>query len=42
MMWWSAAQESQGDEVARAKENFSEAVISSIPDGSLQVSVSVK
>ena len=38
----SAAQESQGDEVARAKENFSEAVISSIPDGSLQVSVSVK
>lgn len=38
----TAAQESQDEEVARAKENFIEAVISAIPDGSLQVSVSVK
>ena len=35
----AAAQGSQEDEVARAKEDFSENVISSIPDGSLQVSV---
>ncbi len=37
----SATQESQADEAARAKENFCESVISSIPDGSLQVSVSI-
>ena len=35
----AATQESQDDEMARAKENFSENVIASIPDGSLQVSV---
>ena len=35
----AAAQGSQEDETARAKEEFSESVISSIPDGSLQVSV---
>ncbi len=37
----AAAQESQDDEAARAKENFCEGVISAIPDGSLQVSVRV-
>ncbi len=35
----AAAQGSQDDEMARAKEDFRENVISSIPDGSLQVSV---
>ena len=37
----AAAQESQDDEAARAKENFCDGVISAIPDGSLQVSVRV-
>ena len=37
----AAAQASQNEEVARAKENFCEGVISAIPDGSLQVSVRV-
>ena len=38
----TAAQASQEEEAVRAKENFTEAVNSAIPDGSLQVSVSVK
>ncbi|MBO7687365.1 MAG: hypothetical protein J6V72_13320 [Kiritimatiellae bacterium] len=37
----AATQESQEDEAKRAKENFCEGVVSSIPDGSLQVSVKV-
>ena len=37
----AAAQASQNEEAARAKENFCESVISAIPDGSLQVSVRV-
>ena len=37
-----SAQAAQDDEAVRAKENFCESVISAIPDGSLQVSVSVK
>ena len=37
----AATQEAQSDEAARAKENFCEGVVSSIPDGSLQVSVRI-